>query len=87
MYIQWAIQQSQEFDLWSQAAWDGVITAHQLLTLTLRKLLKLFGVLLCQLEWVAIPFPRVSFLPRDQMPGLQHCRQILHHLNHQGSPL
>ena len=66
MYIQWAIQQSQEFGLWSQAAWDGVITAHQLSALILNKLLKLSSVLLCQLEWVTIPFSRVSSLPRDQ---------------------
>ena len=32
------------------------------------------------LEWEAIPFPRGS-----SQPSLLHCRQILCHLNHQGS--
>ena len=32
------------------------------------------------LEWVAIPFSRGSSQPRDQNPGLPHCRQILYHL-------
>ena len=31
------------------------------------------------LEWVAIPFSGIE-------PGLLHCRQILYHLSHQGSP-
>ena len=34
-------------------------------------------------EWVAIPFSRGSYWPRDQ---ILHCNQILYHLNHQGSP-
>ena len=34
------------------------------------------------LEWVAIPFSRGSFRPRDQTQVLLHCRQILHHLSH-----
>ena len=44
------------------------------------------------LEWVAIISSRVSSQPRlgsqDQglNPGLLHCRQILYHLSHQGSP-
>ena len=29
------------------------------------------------LEWVAIPFSRGSSQPRDQIPGLLHCRQTL----------
>ena len=33
------------------------------------------------LEWVAISFSRGSSLPSDL-----HCRQVLHHLSHQGSP-
>ena len=33
------------------------------------------------LEWVAIPFSRGSFQPRDWT----HCRQILYCLSHQGS--
>ena len=37
------------------------------------------------LEWVAISFSKGSSRPRDQN-GLPHCRQILHHLSHQGSP-
>ena len=34
------------------------------------------------LEWAAVPFSRD--LPN---PGLLHCRLILYHLSHQGSPL
>ena len=34
-------------------------------------------------EWVAIPFSRGSYWPRDQ---ILHCSQILYHLHHQGSP-
>ena len=34
------------------------------------------------LEWVAIPFSRGSSRPRDQTPGLLHCRQILYCLSH-----
>ena len=30
------------------------------------------------LEWVAFPFSRGSSQPRDQTPGLPHCRQILY---------
>ena len=39
------------------------------------------------LEWVTIIFSRASSWPRDgtQVSGL-HCRQILYHLSHQGSP-
>ena len=37
------------------------------------------------LEWVAIPFSRGSSQPKDPIPGLLHCRQILYHLSHQGS--
>ena len=33
------------------------------------------------LEWIAIPFSRGLNL------GLLHCRQILYHLSHQGSPM
>ena len=36
------------------------------------------------LEWVAIPFSRV--LTWGSNRGLLPCRQILYHLNHQGSP-
>ena len=35
------------------------------------------------LEWVASSFSRESSQPS---PGLLYCRQILYHLNHQGSP-
>ena len=38
------------------------------------------------LEWVAMPFSRGSSQPKDQTPGLLHCRQILYHLSHKGSP-
>ena len=42
------------------------------------------------LEWVAFPFSRGSSQPRDgtqrSNPGLLHCRWILYHLSHQGSP-
>ena len=38
------------------------------------------------LDWVAFPFSRESSQPRDQTPGLPHCRQILYQLSHQGSP-
>ena len=36
-------------------------------------------------EWVATSFSRGSSLPRDQTRVLQHCRQILYRLSHQGS--
>ena len=38
------------------------------------------------LEWVAIPFSRGIFLTQGLSLGLLHCRQILYHLIHQGSP-
>ena len=39
------------------------------------------------LEWIAIPFSRRSSQPRDQTQlFLLHCRQILYHLSHKGSP-
>ena len=38
------------------------------------------------LEWVAIPFSKGSSWPRDSNLDLPHCRQILYHLSHQGSP-
>ena len=37
------------------------------------------------LEWVATPFSR-GFSPQGLNPGLPHCRRILYHLSHQGSP-
>ena len=37
------------------------------------------------LEWVAIPFSRVSSRPRDQSQVSCVGRQILHYLSHQGS--
>ena len=37
------------------------------------------------LEWVAIPFSRGIFPTQGSNPGLQHCRQILYCLSHQGS--
>ena len=42
------------------------------------------------LEWLAIPFSRGSFQPRDRTqvsnPGLPHCRRTLYQLGQQGSP-
>ena len=38
------------------------------------------------LEWVVISFSRGIFLTQGLNPGFQHCRQILYHLSHQGSP-
>ena len=38
------------------------------------------------LERVAIPFSRGIFPTQGSNPHLLHCRQILYHLSHQGSP-
>ena len=38
------------------------------------------------LEWVAFPFTRVSYQTQQSNPGLPHCRWILYHLSHKGSP-
>ena len=38
------------------------------------------------LEWVVILFSRGIFPTKGLNPGLLHCRQILYHVNHQGSP-
>ena len=38
------------------------------------------------LEWVAMSSSMRSPQPGDQNPGLLHCRWILYHLSHQGSP-
>ena len=38
------------------------------------------------LEWVAMPTCRGIFPTQGLNPGLRHCRQILYHLSHQGSP-
>ena len=38
------------------------------------------------LEWVVIPFSRGIFPSQGSNPHLLHCRQILYHLSHQGSP-
>ena len=38
------------------------------------------------LEWAAIPFSRGIFPTQRSNPGLPHCRWILYHLSHQGSP-
>jgi len=59
----------------------------------------LYGILqTIKLEWVAILFSREFLIqisdpeikPRSLIqrsnPGLLNCRQILYHLNHQGSP-
>ena len=38
------------------------------------------------LEWVAVSYSRGIFLTQESNLGLLHCRWILHHLSHQGSP-
>ena len=38
------------------------------------------------LEWVAIPFSRGGFPIQGSNLGLPHCKQLLYHLRHQGSP-
>ena len=38
------------------------------------------------LEWVAVPFSRGSFLTQGSNPDFPHCREILYHKSHQGSP-
>ena len=38
------------------------------------------------LAWVAVPFSRRSSQCRDRTQILSHCRWILYHLSHQGSP-
>ena len=37
------------------------------------------------LQWVAILLQGI-FLTQESNMGLPHCRQILYHLSHQGSP-
>ena len=39
------------------------------------------------LEWIAISFSRGIFPTQGLNRGLPHCRQILYHLSHQGSPI
>ena len=37
--------------------------------------------------WSRLPFPFQGIFPtQGSNPGLPHCRQILYHLSHQGSP-
>ena len=39
------------------------------------------------LEWVAVPSSRGWIFPTEGLnPGLLHCRQIIYHLSHLGSP-
>ena len=38
------------------------------------------------LEWVVIPFSKVSSQTQALNPGLLHCRQILYQLRYKGSP-
>ena len=38
------------------------------------------------LEWVTISFSKRIFPSQELNPCLLHCRQILYHLSHQGSP-
>ena len=40
-----------------------------------------------ELEWGAISFSRGSSWPRDRTWIYPHCRQMLYHLSHQGSPI
>ena len=39
------------------------------------------------LEWVAISFSKRIFLTQGSNLGFLHCRQILCHLSHWGSPI
>ena len=39
------------------------------------------------MEWVALPFFRGIFLTLRWNLGLLHCRRILYHLSHQGTPI
>ena len=39
------------------------------------------------LKWVAISFSRGIFQTQGSNLGLPHCRRILYHLSHQGSPI
>ena len=43
----------------------------------------------CRQEyWSGLPFPSLGIFPTQGLnPGLSHCRQILYHLNNQGSLL
>ena len=37
--------------------------------------------------WNGLPFPSPGIFPtQGSNPGLSHCRQMLYHLSHQGSP-
>ena len=46
------------------------------------------GIILARiLEWVAMVSSRGIFPTQGLNPGLLHCRQILYHLSHQGSPI
>ena len=38
------------------------------------------------LEWVAFPLLQEIFPTQGSNPGLPHCRRILYHLSHKGSP-
>ena len=47
---------------------------------------RVYGILQAKiLEWVAFPFSRGSSQPWD-WTQVSHCRQILYHLSHKGSP-
>ena len=40
-----------------------------------------------QVHWSGLPFPTQGIFPTQGLNrGLPHCRQILYHLSHQGSP-
>ena len=38
------------------------------------------------LEWAAMPSYQGIFPTQELNPGLRHCRRILYHPNHKGSP-
>ena len=41
-----------------------------------------------QVYWSGLPFPSPGDSPTQELnPDLLHCRQILYHLSHQGSPI
>ena len=64
-----------------------VKVAQSCLTLWVTMDCTIHGILHARiLEKVAIPFSRGSSQLRESNPGLPLCRQILYHLNHQGSP-
>ena len=63
-----------------------VLVAQYCVTPWTVALQNLHGILQARiLEWVAMPFSKGSSQLMDRT-SLLSCRQILYHLNHQGSP-